>query len=153
MKRPPGPDPALQRLFDELNRLYFEGRLHARVEWSTRMRVVAGSCDWQRGLIRLAWRYHQERPEQLRATLLHEMLHLHLRRGHDAVFKAAAARLGVPLHAPGVPEREPYRYVYACPACGRRILRRRRGTWSCGACSGGRYDARFQLRLLTRLSG
>ena len=152
MARPPREDPFLQCLFDELNRSYFGGTLRARVEWSTRMRVVAGTCDWRRGLIRISWQYHQQRPGELRATLLHEMLHLKLRRGHDAVFKAEASRLGVPLYAPGPPLRRPYRYVYACPACGLRVLRRRKGNWSCGRCSGGRYDPRFRLRLVAHLT-
>lgn len=141
----------LDGLFDALNHRHFGGSLRARVEWSNRMRAIAGNCDWRRGVIRLSYQYHQRYPHELEPTLLHEMLHLALRRGHDTVFQAEARRLGAPMRASGEAAHRPYKYVYACPRCGLAVRRRLRGTWSCGRCGNGRYDERFRLRLVERL--
>lgn len=137
--------------FNRLNDSYFAGKLSAMLKWSHRMSVIAGNCDWQRGIIRLSYEYHQKYPAELDATLLHEMLHLALRRGHDAVFCSAAARVGAPMRAAGRAEHRPFKYVYACPQCGVRIKRRRKGVWACGACGNGRYNQRYRLQIVEYL--
>jgi ribosomal protein L37AE/L43A len=47
-------------------------------------------------------------------------------------------------------ERRPYRYRYACPACGIAVMRRRKGTWSCSRCAPA-FDRRFILRIVEHL--
>lgn len=141
----------LYDLFDALNVQHFGGQLEATLAWSTRMRVIAGNCDWQRRIIRISWQYHVDRPHELRGTMLHEMLHLHLRRGHDAEFRREARRLGAPLWAEGPARRRPYKYVYRCPHCLLEVLRRRKGSWSCGRCSGGRYNPAYRLQIIRYL--
>jgi ribosomal protein L37AE/L43A len=84
--------------------------------------------------------------------MLHEMLHLALKRGHDARFREAAAALGVPLRAKGRAQHRPYLYVYACPNCGRSVRRRRKGVWACGTCGKGRYYEKYRLRLVQYLT-
>lgn len=86
--------------------------------------------------------------------LRHEIAHHVVRwtargrvRPHGPEFRAVAARLGAPLHAPAF--RAPRLvYGYRCPACGwtwlrgRRIGRSRR--YSCARCA-PRYDQRYRL--------
>jgi predicted SprT family Zn-dependent metalloprotease len=134
--------------FNMLNERYFAGKLQAELAWSSRMRVIAGNCDWRRGIIRLSHPYHQQHPHELEATLLHEMLHLALRRGHDTVFRQAAAKVGAPMRASGQAQHRPYKYVYVCPGCGVRIKRRRKGVWACAACGGGVYNPRYRLHIV-----
>jgi predicted metal-dependent hydrolase len=77
----------LVNLFEKLNQEHFAGKLSATLSWSGHMRIIAGNCDWRRGIIRLSRLYHAAYPQHLEATMLHEMLHLQLRRGHDAGFQ------------------------------------------------------------------
>lgn len=138
-------------LFEKLNLAHFGGKLQATLAWSGHMRVIAGNCDWRRRTIRLSRLYHKAYPQHMEATMLHEMLHLHLQRGHDAVFQQTAAALGVPLHAPGIAPRRPFKYIYACPQCDRQIKRRRKGNWACAVCGQGVYKPEYRLRLIAHL--
>ncbi|HEY3316189.1 MAG TPA: SprT-like domain-containing protein [Bacillota bacterium] len=147
----------VRRAFDSLNERYFDGRLKARLELSSRMTATAGKCYYRRGVIRLSQLYLQQFPERLAQLLLHEMIHL-VAPGHGAAFKAQAKRCGVPPEGlrdftycrPFAPKRRSqWRYVYECPSCGRRFVKRRAGQWSCGRCS-PRYDPRFKLQLKER---
>ncbi len=148
---------AVRRTFDQLNERYFNSRLQARLELSSRMTATAGKCYYRRGVIRLSQLYLQQFPERLPQLLLHEMIHL-VAPGHGPAFKAEAGRCGVPAEGmhdftycrPFAPRRRSgWRYIYECPSCGRRFVKRRAGTWSCGHCA-PRYDPRFRLRLRQR---
>jgi predicted SprT family Zn-dependent metalloprotease len=143
--------PELVSVFNRLNSTYFGGKLSATLAWSSRMRVIAGNCDWQKRVIRLSERHHKRYPEDITITMLHEMLHLHLERGHDNVFNQAATALGVPLKSRGRADRRPYKYLYACPNCGIKIKRRIKGDWACAICGNGEYNPRFRLRIVAHL--
>ena len=112
--------PELVSVFNRLNSTYFGGKL------SYISLVVTHAC-YRRELrlakrvIRLSERHHKRYPEDITITMLHEMLHLHLERGHDNVFNQAATALGVPLKSRGRADRRPYKYLYACPNCGIKI--------------------------------
>jgi predicted SprT family Zn-dependent metalloprotease len=142
----------LVAIFNKLNARHFNNSLKATLEWSSRMSVIAGNCYWEQGVIRLSEAYHREHPEQIEATMLHEMLHLALKRGHDAQFRQAAAALGVPMRAQGKAQHRPYLYVYACPNCGRTVRRRRTGVWACGICGKGRYQEKYRLQIVEYLT-
>lgn len=92
--------------------------------------------------------------------LIHMQDHLrgdhrrHAKHGHDRIALRVSEMTGASLEdirSALVPVRQrPYRYVYACPGCGRTIMRRRKGTWSCGRCAPA-YDSRFVFRLVEDL--
>lgn len=140
-------DTDLAIMYQQFNERYFAGTLpQATVSWSTRMRI-AGCCYPNERDIRLSTHYHAHYPDDLKGTLLHEMLHL-IYPSHNADFKAAAERLGISIHCkdyPGVHPRS--KYVYICPGCGEVYRRSKRADMSCGKCSGDRYDPRYKLVL------
>ncbi len=148
---------AIRQTFNQLNQRYFDGRLEARLELSGRMTATAGKCYYRRRVIRLSQLYLQQFPEKLPQLLLHEMIHLVV-PGHGRAFREQARRCGVAdtglrdftYCRPFAPKRRSrWRYVYQCPSCGRRTVKRRAGHWSCGHCSPS-YDPRFKLRLIER---
>jgi predicted SprT family Zn-dependent metalloprotease len=143
----------LYRLFDRYNWMYFQGRLpRVTIEYSGRMTSAGAYLPGQR-LIRIGRRYHEIFPEDIPDTLKHEMIHI-IHLNHNAAFKAEAARVGASLKARPHPAlRRPPKYLYVCPNCGGEYPRQKRLILaSCGHCSpGGRYDARFKLRLSRRL--
>lgn len=100
-------------------------------------------------------------PKALEIVVAEELLHMrdyldgdrrrHAKHGYDRIAYRVAALTGASLeeirNCLVPPRRRPIRYLYACPACGLKVARRRRGTWSCGRCS-PRFDPRFILRLV-----
>jgi len=84
------------------------------------------------------------------------------RSSHGAGWKRLAAELGAdptrcfdgPLLPPA-----PSRYVGVCPSCGHEqsFYRRIKRSYACVACcrehSGGRYDERFRLKIIERVTG
>lgn len=78
----------MQAAFDELNALYFGGRLsHYRVEVGPLPHGSSGRIDRPRRRIRLA------PGDEMRATLLHEMAHAATNGHHGPRFKAEVERL------------------------------------------------------------
>ena len=106
-------------------------------------------------------RIDRARPRALEIVVAEELLHLrdyldgdrrrHAKHGYDRIAHRVAALTGATLDEVRscvlpVPKRA-IRYVYACPACGLRVPRRLRGTWSCGRCAPA-FDARYRLVLI-----
>ncbi len=103
-------------------------------------------------------------PNALEIVVCEELVHMrdwidgdrrgHAKHGHDRIAWRVAELTGASIEevrSPLLPvQRRPYRYVYGCPGCGRTIRRRRKGRWSCGACS-PRFDPRFELRIVDEL--
>lgn len=83
----------LKRLYDELNEQYFDGKLppSSQVEilwkdWKTD-RVLARCCVDGSCPIRLHKSFHKAHPDQVRVSLLHEMVHMYLQNpAHDEAF-------------------------------------------------------------------
>lgn len=110
-------------------------------------------------------RIDRSRPRSLEVVVAEELIHYrdaldgdrrrHAKHGYDRIAARVAAVTGASLDevraALKPTTRRPFRYVYACPSCDRRVHRRVRGTWSCGKCS-SRFDSRFVLRLMTDAS-
>lgn len=98
------------------------------IEWSTRLTASAGVCYPSRRLIRLSVHYHGRHLDDVRATLLHEMIHLvvpghgaefhrwlkHIRTGGGRVFRHSKERAA------------PAKWIYICRGCKRQIHRQRR---------------------------
>lgn len=135
--------------FHRLNAVHFEGRLTLpEIVLSTR-KTFGGYYQPSRHRIVLSWQAYTEYglPETLN-TFRHEVAHI-VHPNHSSAFWRVALALGAtqryarpPLHVPAP------RYVYACPACGRRIERRRRlRAASCAACDRA-YNPRYVLQLI-----
>ena len=106
------------------------------------------------------------RPRAVELVVAEELIHMrdhldgdhrrHAKHGYDRIARRVAELTGASLEdirSTLLPvRRRPVRYIYACPACGVRVPRRRRGTWSCGRCSPV-FDPRFQLQVVEVLPG
>lgn len=100
-------------------------------------------------------------PKGVEIVVAEELIHMrdhldgdhrrHAKHGHDRIARRVAALTGSTMEevrSALVPvQRRPYRYIYACPSCGVRVPRKRRGTWSCARCS-PRFDPRYVLRIV-----
>lgn len=148
----------LTALFWELNSTCFGGILPpVPLELSGRLKTSGGQYFKKPSrMIRISLRYfHADDPwREIRDTLGHEMVHywldfLGLPCGHTAAFRRKLAQHGFSRYSRLVPPG--VRWVYACHACRRTYLRRRRGVWSCGPCSGRRFDGRFLLIMVRDL--
>ncbi len=147
-----------QNYYTELNERYFERKLPpCRLEISARLTRTAGKIWPKMRVMRLSLSYHRlYGPEELRNTILHEMIHLWLYEqklpsGHTPLFrrKLEEVGLGGRVQALPVPPR-PYKYVYSCPTCQREIFTRRKINSSCGQCDKV-YNPRHKFKLLRRL--
>lgn len=101
------------------------------VEWTTRATASAGLCYPKRRLIRLSVHYHVRHPQDVEATLLHEMIHL-IVPGHGPGFhawmrhiQAAGGRVFRYAKERAKPAPLP-RWVYTCVTCGGQFRYRRR---------------------------
>lgn len=106
-------------------------------------------------------RIDRSQPKAVEVVVAEELLHMrdhldgdhrrHARHGYDRIAHAVSELTGASLEelrSALIPvERRPARYRYACPGCGRQVMRRKRGTWSCGTCSPV-FDRRYVLRLV-----
>lgn len=104
------------------------------------------------------------RPRALEIVVAEELIHMrdwmdgdrrrHAHHGHDRIALKVAALTGASLdevRSPLLPvRRRPYRYVYGCPACGKKVPRRRRGRWSCSHCA-DHFDPRYELNVVEYL--
>jgi predicted SprT family Zn-dependent metalloprotease len=153
--------------FRVVNRAKFDGVLpEFAIVFNPFLRRLTGRITYSTRLIEIS-RYHfrQYGFDDAVATLEHEMLHLYLHTlgrpsGHNALFKQMARQLGIRVfHDNPYPKNRAARdrWVYECPACGRMVFRRRRqrNDLACGVCcrrlTGGRWDARFALRLVEKV--
>jgi predicted SprT family Zn-dependent metalloprotease len=156
------PDVAsLQLLFAQLNSEFFGGKIPAyRIAYNARFSNVAGRIMYKPPLIELSVKHFELHPQELRDTLLHEMIHawLHARKensGHTPAFKKKMREVGLRsiYHDMGrIPRKNerPARYILRCESCTLELPRKRRpsANVSCGRCSPRRYDPRYRMRLL-----
>jgi predicted SprT family Zn-dependent metalloprotease len=139
----------LYQLYSEFNQEIFHNRLpEVKLGYSRRM-LIAGIYIPSKREIRIGEKYHKIFPEDLEDTLKHEMIHI-IYPNHNREFKNLARRLGVSLKAKEHPSLRSYRYLYACPCCGKEYPRRKQLRMSsCADCTPGReYDPRFKLKLV-----
>jgi len=147
---------ALQRLWVEINRAYFSGRLPPiRIQWSTRLTSTAGLFVSQHGprqrwispearhgtgrVIRLSFPLHQRQTVfEIRSTLAHEMIHQwqfdvkKCRPTHGREFRRVMKDmnrdgLGITIyHTLTTDEAGLAKYAWQCLQCGRSYTRQRR---------------------------
>jgi predicted SprT family Zn-dependent metalloprotease len=138
-----------------------------RVEWNSRLKAAAGRADYRQKLVSLNPRL-SEYPIEIDCTLRHELAHIlaQFRAGqrrilpHGVEWRQACRDLGISderrCHNLPFPVSErARRYLYRCPSCLRdfpRVRRIKRAVaclLCCRAHNGGKFDARFRLRLMT----
>jgi predicted SprT family Zn-dependent metalloprotease len=152
--------PLLQLMFAQLNNECFGGEIPThRIAYNARFTNVAGRITYKPPLIELSPKHFASRPEALRDTLLHEMIHAWLyargeNPGHTPAFKRKMRELGMDsiYHDMGsaAPRTESARrFILRCDRCTMEVLRKRRpsANVSCGRCSGRRFDPRYPLRV------
>lgn len=135
--------------FDRLNAAHFEGRLTPpEIVLSTR-KTFGGYYQPSRHRIVLSWQAYTEHglPETLN-TFRHEVAHI-VHPDHSAAFWKVAFALGATQRYASPPRVvRARRYIYACPACGKRIERRRRlRAASCASCD-RLYNPNYALQLV-----
>ena len=164
-----GPDAALQREARALLRAAGAEALarQVKVEWNARLRSCAGRAHTGASLISLNPRLAAHGPAEIDRTMRHELAHLlaQFRAGrrripaHGEQWRRACRDLGIPdekrcHNLPFPIHRKRKRYYYRCPSCRQgfpRVYRIRRAI-ACLACcrkhNGGKFDARFRLKLI-----
>lgn len=105
-----------------------------------------------------------DEPRAIELVVAEELIHLrdwidgdrrrHAKHGYDRIAYRVADLAGASLDEvrnclrPAKPRS--YRWIYACPGCGVKVYRKRRGTWSCGRCSPV-FDRRFVLKIVAEI--
>lgn len=151
----------LQLLFAQLNNEFFGGEIPPhRIVYNARFSNLAGRITYKPPCIELSVKHFDPRPESIRETLLHEMIHAWLfargqPAGHTAAFKRKMREIGLSsiYHDMGtvLPRKESrQRFILRCDICRLELLRKRRPSAevSCGRCSRRRFDPRFRMRIL-----
>src|SRR5436189_4068767 len=138
-----------------------------RVEWNSRLKTSSGRADYRHKLISLNPLLFAH-PAEIDRTLRHELAHIlaQFRAGrrrilpHGSEWQQACVDLGIAdekrCHNLPFPARTyTARFVYHCPSCRQEFsrVRRLRRAVACLACcrkhTGGEFDPRFRLRLLS----
>jgi predicted SprT family Zn-dependent metalloprotease len=132
------PDVAeLQLLFAQYNWMHFRGEIPAyRIAYNARFSNCAGRITYKPPLIELSPKHLAGKPEELRGTLLHEMIHAWLHAlgkspGHTATFKRKMRELGLSSIYHDLGRATPLnestkRYILRCPKCTMELLRKRK---------------------------
>ncbi len=132
------PDVAeLQLLFAQYNFMYFDGELPAyRIAYNARFSNLAGRITYKPPLIELSPKHLKGKVDELRETLLHEMIHawLHARGqnpGHTGTFKKKMRELGLHSIYHDLGKAAPLsestkRYIVRCTKCAMEVLRRKK---------------------------
>jgi len=132
------PDVAeLQLLFAQYNFLHFDGEIPTyRIAYNARFSNCAGRICYKPPLIELSPKHLAGKLEELRGTLLHEMIHawLHARgenSGHTARFKRKMNELGLTSIYHGLGRAAPLnestkRYILRCEKCTMEVLRKKK---------------------------
>jgi predicted SprT family Zn-dependent metalloprotease len=139
--------------FHRLNTEHFENRLTMPEIVLSNRKTFGGYYQTSRHRIVLSWQAYREHglPETLN-TFRHEVAHI-LHPNHSVAFWKVALALGATQRYASAPLQPPRRrYIYACPACGKRIERRRRlKASSCASCD-RKYNPRYALHLVECIS-
>ena len=132
------PDVAeLQLLFAQYNLMYFGGEIPShRIAYNARFSNLAGRVTYKPPLIELSPKHLAGKPDELRETLLHEMIHawLHARGekpGHTPAFKKKMREIGLrsiyhDLGRAAPLNESPKRYIIRCEKCTMEVLRKKR---------------------------
>jgi predicted SprT family Zn-dependent metalloprotease len=127
----------LQLLFAQLNYLHFDGEIPTyRIAYNARFANLAGRITYKPPTIELSPKHLAGKPDELRETLLHEMIHawLHAKGqnpGHTPAFKRKMRELGLRSIYHDLGTAKPLnesskRYILRCEKCTMEVLRKRK---------------------------
>ncbi len=127
----------LQLLFAQLNYLHFEGEIPTyRIAYNARFSNLAGRTTYKPPTIELSPKHLDGKPDELRETLLHEMIHAWLyakgeNPGHTHAFKKKMRELGLRSIYHELGTATPFnesvkRYILRCEKCTMEVLRKRK---------------------------
>ncbi len=149
----------LHRLFWTLNYRHFGGILPPiELRFSGRLKTTGGQY-FRRPLrlIQISTRYldFENAWAEIEDTLGHEMVHYwldyqNLPCGHTPLFRQKMQQCGFQRYSRLTPVKA--KYLYECPGCRLKYFRRRKGTWSCGPCSGKRFNPSYKLLFIAQTS-
>ncbi|MEW6056088.1 MAG: SprT family zinc-dependent metalloprotease [Bdellovibrionota bacterium] len=144
----------LTQLFWDHNFRFFGGILvPIEIQFSGRLKTTGGQY-FRKPVrrIQISTRYFEMESawDEIADTLGHEMVHYWLDFlghpcGHTAEFRKKLKHCGFHRYSRLTPVKA--RYLYLCPRCSTQYFRRKKGVWSCGPCSGARYNPNFRLVL------
>jgi len=132
------PDVAtLQLTFAQYNFLHFDGEIPThRIAYNARFSNVAGRITYKPPMIELSPKHLAGKPEELRETLLHEMIHAWLYAkglppGHTPTFKKKMRELGLRSIYHDLGKATPLnestkRYILRCEKCSMEVLRKKK---------------------------
>ena len=132
------PDVAtLQLLFAQLNNECFAGEIPAhRIAYNARFSNLAGRVTYKPPMIELSPKHLAGKPEELRETLLHEMIHAWLHAhgqnpGPTGAFKKQMREIGLRSIYHDLGSATPLnestkRYIVRCEKCTMEVLRKKR---------------------------
>ncbi|MGE4233623.1 MAG: SprT-like domain-containing protein [Bacteriovoracia bacterium] len=149
------PQDQLTSLFWEINNRHFSGILPIiDVTFSGRLVTTGGQYFKKpKKRIQISKRYLdlENGWKEIHDTLGHEMVHywldfLEKPCGHTTEFHRKLRECGFQRYSRLTPIRA--RYLYLCISCGTKYYRRKKGLWSCGPCSGKKFNPRFKLELV-----
>ena len=132
------PDVAeLQMLFAQYNFRYFDGEIPSfRIAYNARFSNLAGRITYKPPTIELSPKHLKGKPDELRETLLHEMIHAWLfsrgdNPGHTAAFKKKMREIGLRSIYHDLGKAAPLsestkRYILRCEKCLMEVLRKRK---------------------------
>lgn len=152
-------DYQLHQLFWEINHVHFGGILPIiELRFSGRLKTTGGQYFRKpTKLIQISNRYllMENGWDEVKDTLGHEMVHYWLDFlgkpcGHTKEFRIKLNQCGFNRYSRLPPVQA--KYLYVCPRCGTRYYRRRKGVWSCGPCSGPRFNPTYKLLLCGSLA-
>lgn len=140
-------------LFDIVNKLsskYFHKPFKHDVDFNHRLRTTGGRYIPSQKKIEINPKYVLEMGEkELVGIIKHELCHYHLHiegKGYkhgDKAFKELLKTTGSPRYCQPLPsQKNNYKYLYACKACGMLYKRKRRinlNRYGCGKCRGELY--------------
>lgn len=124
-------------MFAQFNMLYFNGEIPAyRIAYNGRFASLAGRITYKPPAIELSPKHLAGKPDELRETLLHEMIHawLHakgLPPGHTPTFKKKMRELGLRSIYHDLGKAAPLnestkRYIVRCDKCTMELLRKKK---------------------------
>lgn len=137
----------LYKLYDKYNKKYFNDELpkskDVTIKWSKRLISYAGRCWKDKKLIKMSVDYHRKFPEQIKNTLVHEMIHL-LYKGHGKDFRLKMYKInnieGEDIVKRHSDEKANIKYVGYCMNHGdigtRSIAPKRNTEYYCKKCEG-----------------
>ncbi|MDW7667612.1 MAG: SprT-like domain-containing protein [Bacillota bacterium] len=140
----------LYELYGSFNTKYFNNTLPKPsdiiIEWSGRLTASAGVCypKSYKPIIRLSTHYHEDFPEDIESTLLHEMIHLKI-KGHGKDFKNEIIRINslggkVNRYSKRRATKKKINWIYKCKSCSKEYERTRKfsniNKYRCGLCKG-----------------